>query len=233
MSEKNINISFVPEFVETALENVLEEPSKSIGDTFSDIWYLVLGGSVGQLAQKRKMKYAYELEKYKQKISEEIEKIPIQDRVDADIQIIGYILDASKYCVGKKELRDMFAKLIATSMKKNTHEYVKPIYIDIVSKMTVNDAKLFAKVVRMGDEDWDIEDDECYLSIESLVCFGLIKYIEDNAGLTMRENVNKVTENSITISIADKNVFEIKDATGRKKMYYVTALGMVLKKICF
>ena len=106
----NGNIPEIPDFAEKAIENVLDEPTKAMGSTFADIWFLALGGPIGQLAQKRRIKYAYDLKLFKQKTEEEISKIPQEKRLEADIQIVGPILEAAKYCAEKEQLRNMFAK---------------------------------------------------------------------------------------------------------------------------
>ena len=225
----NINISVGSGVVENTLENLVDKPSKSIGETFNDIWYLVLGGPVGQLAEKRKMKYANDLKKYKNRIEEEIEKIPIQDRTEADIQIIGHILEASKYCAEKEQIRDMFAKLIASSMDKNRKEYVRPLYVDIISKMTINDAKMFVLFVSPSKKDSlkELSDKECYVSIETLMHFGLIRDCDDKSSMYKGEFA--ASSNS---SMRIRQGVEFENAIGEKKAYMVTALAMDLKKIC-
>jgi len=143
MSEdKNINVSIVPKFAETALENVLEEPSKAVGSTFNDIWFLTLGGPIGQLAEKRKMKYAADLEAYKKEIEEEISKVPNEKRCEVDIQIIGSIMEASKFCIEKEELRNMFSKLIASSMNTEREVSVHPAFPDMIRQLCPDEAKI-------------------------------------------------------------------------------------------
>ena len=230
----NINLSVGSGVVENILENLVDKPSKSIGETFNDIWYLVLGGPVGQLAEKRRMKYADDLKKYKNRIEEEIEKIPIQDRTEADIQIIGHILEVSKYCAEKEQIRDMFAKLIASSMDKNRKEYVRPLYVDIISKMTVNDAKLFAGCFSRIEEDI-MTDEEFYISLESLMHFGLLKNSNDDSSLYDGEVLGDGREfdNGVKIlPIKMRQIIVCKVSEEKEKMYMVTALGMDLKKIC-
>ncbi len=139
--DKNINISVIPKFADTALENIIDEPSKNIGNTFADIWYLVLGGSINLMAEKRKMKYALELKKYKAKIEGEISKVPECNRSEPDIQLIGKALEESKYCADKEELRNMFSKLIAGSINKAKSKEVLPEYITILGNMTQRIAK--------------------------------------------------------------------------------------------
>lgn len=164
MSEdKNINVSVVPKFAETALENALDKPSKSIGETLDDIWYLVLGGALGQMAEKRKMKYAADLEKFKKKTEEEIEKIPYKKRCEPDLQAIGVILEKSKYCADKELMRDIFAKMIAASMNIDKKDKVSPYLVDIVGNMSESEIRCFLYVAnqekkKLNKIECDIEN---------------------------------------------------------------------------
>lgn len=140
--DKNINISLVPKFAEKAMENILEEPSKKIGHTLSDVWYLIFGGSIELLAERKKIKYEIALQKYKREIEDEINKICVPYSQGVDLQVVGQALEASKYCIEEKELRAMFAKLIASSMDENKHGLVHPSYAEIIRQISADEAKI-------------------------------------------------------------------------------------------
>lgn len=176
MSEtKKINLSLLPNSIDKALENVSDMPSRCIGETFADIWYLVLGGSIGYRAQARRIKYAAALEEYKKTVVEEIEKIPEADRAEGDIQIIGPILEASKYCAEKAELRKLFAKLIASTMNKRKENSAHPILTGILSQMTDKDAVVFRIISARAALPPDVPaDEELVFSMVTLRQLGLI-----------------------------------------------------------
>lgn len=90
-------------------------PSKNVGQTLSDCWFLVFGG-ISQLAEKRKLKYAKDLEEFKQSLSSKITSIPKENRVEANTQIVMPALENAKYCVEEPSLREMFANLISSSL---------------------------------------------------------------------------------------------------------------------
>ncbi len=107
MSDKaKNNVSLIntemPECVNKAITNLTDKPTKCIGDTVSDIWFLVFRG-IGHLAEKRKIKYAIELEKYNKELEEKINEISDERKIESDIQIVAPALEASKYCVEKEE----------------------------------------------------------------------------------------------------------------------------------
>ena len=74
MSEKNsfpFDIPELPDSVDNALKNLSDAPTKSIGQTLSDAWFLVFGG-ISHQANKRRMKYAHDLEIYNYELSRQL-----------------------------------------------------------------------------------------------------------------------------------------------------------------
>lgn len=154
----------MPDCVDKTLTNLTEQPSKAIGSTVSDIWFLVFGG-IGHVAEKRKLRYAVELEKYNEELHATVNEIPKERKIEPDIQIVAPALEASKYCVEKEELRKMFVNLIASSMDCDKVTSVHPIFTDIISKLSSMDALLFKTI---ANENYG---DDCIIfgaSIESI-----------------------------------------------------------------
>ncbi|MED9905272.1 MAG: Abi-alpha family protein [Lachnospiraceae bacterium] len=242
--DKNINVSLIPKFADTVLENMLDEPSKNIGNTFSDIWYLVLGGSIHQKAQKRKMKYAFEMEKYREQIEKEISKIPDDKRTEIDIQIIGTILEKSKYCVEKETIRSMYAKLIASSIDSERSSFVHPLFVDIISNMSECDARVFHCIAQKRKCDFLSKQDLSF-SIFSLKQLGLI-YIPDmdfiekvpqDETTWLRLNLNKLFDDITPYQIENRNkdlLFKsIRDNPGFACLdCKLSELGIAFRNIC-
>lgn len=230
MSEdKNINVSVVPKFAETALENVLEAPSKSIGDTFSDIWYLVLGGPIAQAVEKRKMKYAVDLEAYKKKIEEEIEKIPDNKKCEPDVQVTGAILEASKYCAEKEELRNMFAKLIASSMNLDKQDIIHPIFVDIIKRMDNLDAKVL-KYIFLKDKYTfsDVSYERMKFCLEILFSLGLIDNLKTNSEIDVPNSFKELLSQLISLGLDVKTSFS-EEIIGT---FVLTKLGEKFCEVC-
>lgn len=130
----------LPESVDNALKNLTDLPSKNVGQTLSDCWFLVFGG-ISQLAEKRKLKYAKDLEEFKQSLSSKITSIPKENRVEANTQIVMPALENAKYCVEEPSLREMFANLISSSLDIEKQDIVHPSFSDILKTMTPLDAQ--------------------------------------------------------------------------------------------
>lgn len=244
--DKNINISIGSKLVDDTMENLLDKPTKSIGETFNDIWFLTLGGPIGNLAEKRKLKYAIELEKYKNDIEHEIDKIPQGKRTEGDIYFIGMVLESSKYCAGKETLRRMFAKLIASSMNIDKKEYVHPIMVNIIRQLAPLDAFLFNEIA--GIKSGASIETSAYnltISFSALEQLGLIERkvskdkkknnlifdaIYDFKSLDKaigKNNVkSKIKDITIQISSNDEEGMELKE------YFKLTKLGDTFKELC-
>lgn len=145
-SLKDINVNIVPKCVEKPVENVLDPPSKAIGETLSDVWAIVFGDRISYLRKKSDLKYAAALEQYQKDLASAASKIPPQKRVEPDFQTASQALDDSKYCVENTTLREMFVRLITATMDADTQESAHPAFSGIIKQMSTADAILFRTV---------------------------------------------------------------------------------------
>lgn len=91
MSEdKKSLIDLVPDSIDNAVKNIKDKPTRNIGTTLADIWYLVFGG-ISQADDKRKFKYSYALKEFEKELQDKINQIPKNNRIDTDIQIVKQI----------------------------------------------------------------------------------------------------------------------------------------------
>lgn len=194
-----IHLPDIPEAVENAAKNITDYPSKNIGQTFGDIWYLVFG-AISQAADKKRMKYANDLEQYKLELDTAINRIPEKDRTTPSIQVTGQALENSKYCISSENLREMFVNLISGAMNKNMEAFVHPSFPEIIKQMSDKDA-IFLKFMKYhfkfaianiginissggytdiyadvcGIKPEEMSDEECSAAISSLKRAGLIE----------------------------------------------------------
>lgn len=140
MSDTKINvIPEVPESVNNAIKNVTDLPTKGIGQTLSDCWFLAFGG-ISQAAEKKRIKYTKDLEKFKKELEESLETVPEQRRKEPTTQMVLKTLDEAKYCVEEDDLRRLFVALLtsATDAEKNVH----PSFAQIIGQMSKTDATI-------------------------------------------------------------------------------------------
>lgn len=200
-SKNNIGLinAEMPECVDKAITNLTEQPTKAIGSTVSDIWFLVFGG-IGHLAEKRKLRYAVELEKYNKELQATINEIPKERKVEPDIQIVAPALEASKYCVEKEELRKMFVNLIASSMDSDKVTSVHPIFTDIISKLSSTDALLFKAI---ANEKFD---DDCVIFGASIERISFSLTILEQLGLIVSKSNKENDKDNLKKNIISNDI---------------------------
>lgn len=144
MSDKDpslIKFPELPDSIDNAVKNLTDKPTQRIGQTFSDLWFLVFGG-ITQAADKRRMKYAHDLELYGQELSQSIAAIPEENLTEPNIQTTAQALENSKYCIESEDLRKLFVNLISKSMDDRYTQAVHPSFAEIIKQMSPLDAKI-------------------------------------------------------------------------------------------
>ena len=150
-STTKLTLIDLPDSVDNAVKNLTDTPTKNAGQTFGDLWYLVFGG-ISHAADKRRMKYAADLEKFHQELNESIDKIPSEKRIDPSVQITAQALENSKYCVSSESLRNMFTKLISGTMNKDYEHLIHPSFPEMIKQMSKDDAHILMEIKRQSYE---------------------------------------------------------------------------------
>lgn len=146
-----IDLPDIPDSVDNALQNLTDVPTKNVGQTFGDLWYLVFGG-ITQAADKKRMKYAHDLEIYNQELNAAIEQIPEDRKIEPSIQITAQALENSKYCVSEPELRKMFVNLISNSMNSRSTGKVHPSFPEMIKQMSPLDANILKEFKKSSSQ---------------------------------------------------------------------------------
>lgn len=117
----------------------IEAPGKTLGQ----IWDIAIGNRIAAVYEKSKAKHNLNVEDFKSKLINNVSSIPKENIQDPKISIIGPALEASKYYFDEKEIRDMFANLIASSMDSTYNGLVQHSFTEIIKQLSPHDAKLF------------------------------------------------------------------------------------------
>lgn len=134
----------LPDSIEKPVDEVITPVATGIGKTLSDLWFLAMGG-ISQCAEKKRIKYSADLDKLKKSLEEKIKSIPEERKIEPDTQIAAQALEDAKYCAENKEVREMFANLIASTMDSQIYKGVHPSYSSILKQMTPDDAKFLKR----------------------------------------------------------------------------------------
>ncbi len=141
----NLEINAIPDSVDNAIKNLTDEPTRTAAHTLSDIWYLVFGG-ISHIADKRRMRYAHNLDCLRHELANKINKIPADKQIEPNIQVTAQALEDSKYCVESKQLREMFSNLIANSMNADYAMVAHPAYAGVIKQMSPTDARVLKAI---------------------------------------------------------------------------------------
>lgn len=250
-----IKIPELPPSVDNALKNLTDEPTKNVGHTLGDIWYLVFGG-VSQAAKKKQMKYDKDLEKYYQELNQKTDEIPNECRIEPSLQVTAQALENSKYCISSEILRKMFVNLISGSMNKCLEPHVHPSFPEILKQLSENDARFIQtfkqessipianigiKVSNLTSPAYakdvcvlpnlSLDTTQCCISISSLRRAGLLEttYIEWFANDSMYD---KIKATSIYKSLDNKAHLNGYTVNLEKGMCRLTNLGKEFVKVC-
>lgn len=136
----------LPDCIDNPIEEAITPVAKGIGKTLGDLWFLAMGG-LSQLAEKKRIKYAAELDEFKKSLEKKVNAIPTENRVEPNTQIACQALEDAKYCADNKDVREMFANLIASTMNSELCNAVHPSYSIILKQMTSEDAKFFQNFI--------------------------------------------------------------------------------------
>lgn len=256
MSEKPnslINIPDLPPSADNALKNLTDKPSLSIGTTFADLWDLVFG-PISYFSEKKKIKYAHNLELFRKKLESSIEQIPPEKAVEPSVQITAQALEHSKYCIDQENLQEMFVALISNSMNSNYQNDIHPSFAEILKQMSSLDAEVIKTFINSSANGLPIckyiakEDQgfitilehvflkypksslpECSLSISSLVRLGLLEATYE--GWLTTEGIYTPFKDHPWFKMLQKE-FPDKTISITKGRVWLTPLGRSFTRVC-
>ena len=136
--EKSKNL--IAKSLDSPVKALLLPVASEVGDFFSDFLYH-LTGNVHLSAEKKRAQHAHDLEMFKQELAQETKSKPVECLTDPKQQVVGQALDLAKNCLSEKEIRQMFARLIANAADCRYQSVVHPSFPAIISELSPLDAE--------------------------------------------------------------------------------------------
>ena len=128
-----------------AINSVFKGPA----ETFSQWWYYNFGYNMDIKFRQKKQ----EVENlFLNNIVSEDSDIPKNRVQEPKMSVLGPALEASKYYIDDKELRSLFAKLVAASMDNSKNDILQPAFVEIVKQMTPIDAEILINLYEIQDK---------------------------------------------------------------------------------
>lgn len=182
-----MNPNFLNQVLQSTKELLLNPTAKNIGETLGEVSKFMLWPLNFPVMWANK-----HIEKFKNAIIHNINKIPENCRDISKLNIAIKTIEDSKYQISDDNLRQMFAKLIAASVDKRNNQDISPKFSSILSQLCPSDAKLlkslfFNPVLPIPTVSYALYEDKGYF-YPVLDHFIGIKYskeniIHDEAGL--------------------------------------------------
>lgn len=136
LSEAAKNIS---EIIKEPIHNLTDKPTKNIGNGLADIFELIFA------PVKAANIYAqHKIFKFRQELEEKINNIPDNKKVEPPINVVGPVLEASRFYIDETEIRSMFTNLIVAAMHEDECNYVHPAFVEIIKQLRPLDAHIFS-----------------------------------------------------------------------------------------
>lgn len=111
-------------------------------ETVKNYWYCNYGFKSDLERKKMEVLVNSEVDKYKQEIFGEVNKIPKEKLVKPNPAVIMQSFDMSKNFIYEDDLRKMFAKLIASACNADTTYLTHPAFPFIISQLSPFEAKI-------------------------------------------------------------------------------------------
>lgn len=179
-NNQDIGTELLKSAAETVIQNSLGKPTKTIGDILDSCLFLAFGG-LKHRADLRRAKYAAALEEFEREIKLETAAIPEEQRIEPNTRTLMTALQDAQFCAEEEEIRQMFARLIASTMNAASSNNVHPSFSGILKTMHPNEAKLLAVIhhnIRVPVSDISIHSDRGELVIFRHIC--ILDPINDN-----------------------------------------------------
>ena len=138
-----VSVSDVTEILDKVTEpanHLLTPVCSSAGQTLADIWDLVFGG-FNTYVERKRLTRKKALEDFRDSLDHHVASIPEENLCEPALSVVGPALEASKYYFEEPEIREMFAKLVASCMDTSKTPAIHPSFPDVIRQMSPLDAK--------------------------------------------------------------------------------------------
>lgn len=149
MENKEIIKEVIVESSKEVAKNVYEDAVKPAAENVGGILDAFTGffnHFVLYPLKKLNIKYKEKAIAYERKMQEEYNNIPVENRVEPELHIVGPAMESLKYNIMQDDLAEMFSNLLVSDMDTRTQKWCSSSLIKIIEQMSPNDARVFKKI---------------------------------------------------------------------------------------
>jgi hypothetical protein len=117
--------------------DLISPSAKLVGGTLEDITRLLVRPVQAAIAGANHV-----FDQIALSVAERLDSIPPGRRIQPAANIAGPAMEAARFAASNPTLREMYAKLLATAMDADTARYAHPAFVDIISQLTPDEARL-------------------------------------------------------------------------------------------
>lgn len=144
MSEKSLNVNLG---IAEVMKEVKETQTVTEVDKTSALVIRAIHAALSPL-EKWVMQKEYNLAETKKLLEDKLKETPAENIITPPPYVAIPALQSISYCMDAKELRDMYAELLAHSMNINTINNVHPTFVEIIKQMSPFDAVVFKELIK-------------------------------------------------------------------------------------
>lgn len=205
-----MEINVVPKFIDEAASPL----AQAVGNTLSTIWDIGIGSHVSLWSKKQGVRQDQNLQNYIKDVGEKTQDIPEKFLKEPELHIVGPAIEASKYYIDSKELREMFANLIASSVDSRKSGITHPSFVEIIKQLSSDEAKLISlldgkspiPIIKLRVYSLDPTD---ITFAEPLINFSVFPYeagcVHPDSGPSYLENIERLGLVNLSYSMYSTN----------------------------
>lgn len=195
----------------TAMTTNAFKNAKGPAQALDDIMSLVGFEKLHFYAEKKRVENEVFIKDYKEKIAQELVKIPEENIQEPPLAIAGPALEASRFYIEEESLRQMFANLIASSMNNEKNINIHPSFVEIIKQLSTLDAKILVSFKNSATHligKMILDNPNGYFTIADY--FYLHETIEEYHLLEISKSISNLMRLGL-IQITDDTTFQEKD----------------------
>lgn len=145
----NLNIDYD---ATNLVDSTVTKVAGTATSTLTALWFVTFGW-LDHYADKVRIKRAANLKEYQTLVNKEISKILPEHLMEPRVSILGPAIQSSEFYFEEEHYREMFAKLIASSMDSSKQNSAHTSFVDIIKQLSPVDATLFSAISLNRDID--------------------------------------------------------------------------------
>lgn len=135
----------------------VKSAAPAVVESLNNAYDFAVGDWIRSWNDKRKVKLQYNLDEYKLALYKNINQIPNDEMKEPDLSILGPALDATKYYIEDKTMRDLFAHVAAGAMDSRLDGINRSAFVEFIKQMTPLDARILRQMqtevlIKNGDK---------------------------------------------------------------------------------